>query len=454
MLIIVAAISLLIMMIMVARPKVGFLILWPVLFCYPQGTWYRLSPLPWNIGFDDLLILLVAALLLVRMLFHQRTPRLTLPVGIALAYVFLVVLSNVIGLSWHHLLYAVPIRTVVREALKSMVFAVLAFCAVEGIDDERDLRRVVHAITLGLFLAAGTVVISKFSPAFAQVFGSPTKVVHYGAESFRAAGALAEPNTVGRVMSMGMAAVFIELVWSRRWTSKIFLLGGALLMVIAVLLARSRVGAVGLLIVIPTVMFLRGMRRWAFTVIALIILLAFLAPTLLEPIEERLVGSLNPMTGEFSGRVGSRFEIWMRHLRNLDLPTLLLGQGQTVAQWRARGARPHSGYVDLLCYYGFPGVVWGLVVAYSFIRRIRVLRRRVDWPMMRIFGGGIIIYLVMVAWAALTGDIFSPGSFELLLLATFLPLVYRADQLVRQKTAPQPVQGNLHPYAGAYASRV
>ena len=119
MLIIVAAISLLIiMMIMVARPKVGFLILWPVLFCYPHGAWYRLSPLPWNIGFDDLLILLVVALLLVRMLFHQRTPRLTLPVGIALAYVFLVVLSNVFGLTWHHMLYTVPIRTVVREALK------------------------------------------------------------------------------------------------------------------------------------------------------------------------------------------------------------------------------------------------------------------------------------------------------------------------------------------------
>ena len=58
--------ALLTMAVVALQPKIGAILVWPIVYLYPHLYMHRLDLLPWNIGVDDLFICFLSLAVLVR----------------------------------------------------------------------------------------------------------------------------------------------------------------------------------------------------------------------------------------------------------------------------------------------------------------------------------------------------------------------------------------------------
>ncbi len=408
----------------VLRPKAGALVIWPVLMCYPRGYWREHGPLPAGVTFDDLTVLVAAASLFV----WRGKLRLGWSVYIVLAYAAIIALGNTVGLlGWgppDDLAYLIA----VREVIKTLVFAAAAYTIIASVDNWQDMNHLAWAVCLSLFLGAVTVVISAYNVEFAKAFASATKEVIYESSNYRPGGAFAEPNTVGGVMVLGLSVVVMQIQSARRF-GKVVLILGAITMVIAIFLSRSRSGTLGLITLLASILVIKRLRAWGVATFLAIAVALLMLPNYYTPVVDRLTGSFDLGNGELSGDEGTRSDIWLRHLNNLDTVTLLSGQGQGIARWREDGIQPHSGYLDLVCYYGVWGAFWFGALVLGFAKRARMLLWSGAADAGRLAQAGMLLFGMML-WVSVWADTFAPGSYEFLLLVMILAVMDRGLQML------------------------
>jgi hypothetical protein len=413
----------------ISKPKIGALLIWPILMCYPTRLWYELNLLPVDAGYDDLFIVFVAIMLL------WRSKRLRVPWSVGMLALFAVVISigNVTGMLRYSASEGFQMAAL-QEMVKTLIFATLGFCIFNSIDNEQDLRRCIEVMAYSLILGAGTIIASYFSPEFAMMFTSPTKLADPFSFNFRPAGTFGEPNSAAAVMVIGMGLVLVLFTYSKSYVKKLVFAVGAILMVAATLLARSRSGAIGLLCLLPTMLMLRGLRKSSIVFSIAVGLVIFMIPDLYEPMIDRVGGTFDPVKGEFSGTEGSRPDIWLTHLGNIDEVSAVLGNGRMNAMQLNAAGTPHSGYLDLLCFSGAFGLLWFAFLLRGYVVRIAAMMRNRQRLLIPTLGRGMVIFLVALLWCSVWSDTLSAGTYELLLLAAMLALVDRTTYLYPSQT--------------------
>jgi hypothetical protein len=412
-----------------AKSKLGAFLVWPVLFVYPNGWWETANLVPAGVGYDDLFVVLMATVVALR----SRRAKIGWPVKVLLSYAVLVAISNIVGWAAYGGGEEV-FRVVMHDSGKILIFAMVGFCVVNSLETERDVRWLVGVMALSISMTAVTVIASRYSPAVALTFSSSAKEVGVSAEGYRAAGSLSEPNMVGSVMAVGLCLLVLQLKFSRGLLTVGACACQGALMLVAVLVSASRSGAIGILVLLPTMLALRRMRGLAIGTAVLLLAVGALTPSLTAPIKDRVESTFDKDSGEVVGVEGARVTIWLSQLSRIEPAWLFVGHGRMQTTLRT-GGQPHNGYLDLLCWYGLPGVVWLVSMLLGFVRRIRLLLGTTGNPMAVAVGQTMTLYLSALLWFSLWTDLFAPGSIEQVLLVAVLGITDRMVALSHQATS-------------------
>ena len=150
------AVVVLLLLVLLAQPKLGFVLIWPILFVYPHLYLERLELLPWNIGVDDLFILGFCLIVIVRCNLIGGVP---VRAGFSFLGAFLFfVLWGVANFSGWSLMPELPAEAVVKPTLKCGIHVCFTYALLHTIDTGDDVRRVALVYSAALALAAVTVI--------------------------------------------------------------------------------------------------------------------------------------------------------------------------------------------------------------------------------------------------------------------------------------------------------
>ena len=417
-------------------PKLGAILVWPILYVYPHLYLYRLDLMPWNIGIDDLFICALFLAVLVRRNLSEGIPfRIGLSVVGASTYFVVWSVAHLSG--WTIMPELLPVD-IVKPILKGVIFVMFTFALVHIIDDERDLRRAGTAFVVSLTLAGVTVILHQLFPEQMVLFTSE-KIERYQSwygQSPRAVGSLVNPNTGAVVLAM--AALFAMKLMRASTTirSKLSFLLCIGVMLIAMVLTESRTGALSLGIVLMAMVVFSRSRFFAGAVIVAVAGVIVVQPGLFWGFWERIVATYDPeMGGQLGAGLQARLDTWVRYWEEATVQVWLFGQGRLVPTIQI-GFHAHSTYVSALFIHGIGGVVWFLLFFGTVARRsLRMVRTRLA-PFDTV-GSAVLWGLAVWAIAGLTLDLLVPFNPRYVYLF-YAVLIERGYALAKQSASASP----------------
>ncbi len=337
----------------------------PVIFAYPSRLWYGI--LPYNAGFDDMLIVFAFATMWLKGYRPQSKW-----VAKMLMWMFAIILvSELTSLGLTHM--EVP-AIVAKTVLKSVGLLLFGLTMTMTLETEQDVRRAVISLAIGVGLACLIALADHYKIGWARMFYVEVDLEHELLHT-RAAGSFLSADGVGITVAtigwIGAAAV----IYRSTIISKIAALPWCMLLIAALVASGSRSGMVGVAVVgVLILLFSPGRRLPVLLLFAIPVLIIVAIPemrsafqAMLDRTEEQSqAGSLWNSTG--------RLENISYSFRYAVGPwTLFCGAGETY--YSLRGAYAHNGYVDLLMCYGLAGVIWAGLMISRLIRQAWFLRK-------------------------------------------------------------------------------
>lgn len=407
-------------------PRSVPLLLWPVLLLYPHGLWDQISPFPefFNIGYDDLFVIMCAVVVVFR-LGGQGMPT-SWSFKAVVAFFIINMAANLFGM----LTYGTGgllLMNQTRSILKMGIVVLLVYALLTTIRTQGDFWRTIKVIVLTITAAGVVMMLSWPFPQIAEFYGGDVAALQY---EQRAAGPLISPNTAAVVLMMGLCLVIMMVEYVPNPATKLIYAAAGIVMAIGVFLARSRTGFAILATLPFFLLLMRGLRKWAIAYLVGALLVPLLAPEAIEGTFRRIA-----IAGTQGGGMASRFRIWHDYLGSMDLWAVLLGQGSALAQGRTDiQVYPHNGILNLFCFYGIWGLVWGGAVYTVFIAQLRRLGR-IGYPEGAVWLKAGVLFTMAVAIATIFTDTFYPGGYMLLVQFGFFALTDRLCTLLSQESA-------------------
>jgi O-antigen ligase len=98
---------------------------------------------------------------------------------------------------------------------------------------------------------------------------------------------------------------------------------------------------------------------------------------------------------------------------------------------------PHSGYLNLLCYWGIPGVLWGGMLVATQLRLMRNLKLHGGRDGL-LWSRAMWLFIVVVLWESISLDSFHPASIGLLFVMAMLAITDRMEAITANESQDQP----------------
>jgi len=391
--------------ILALRPAAGALALLPILLLYPHNDWRNAQILPLNIGYDDIYISLLFAFSLLRRALLGPSPldNRSFSVKIVGALALVVFVSNLGGIL--QLGFRQDLFTrLSKDVLKSLVMLFFTYNIVQSIRSPADLARHVFVLITVCCAAGILLIVSFYDPSVGLHFASTTNLEEMAAlKDLRSYGSLSSANVAPGVLIVPLAILICYVKGERPFLRRVLALAAMVILVISILYSQSRAGMLTLGALLLSALLLGRIRLWGAAAIIGVIAVLALFPSTYQGVIRRLENIYVPSFG-WDPNVSSRIEVWGQYLRDLNLPTLILGQGPVVGRI-SQGTLPHSGYLDLLCLYGIVGLAWGVWMYSKLISSAVCIHRR--GGELRYCGTAMILYLLVVLVYGLTVDVFA-----------------------------------------------
>ena len=422
------------------NPKIGLVLVWPMLFVYPHLYMERLQLMPWNIGVDDLFICVFFLVVLIRRNLLGGVPiRFGFALKGALAFMVIWTVASLSGWSIEPHMYAVEI---VKPILKWGVFLLLVYSMVHTIDDERDLRLVAFVYVGSLTLAGVTVILHKLFPSQMVIFTAEWVTDLRGLGTNRPMGSFGSANTGCAVL--GMTVIFTMMLLRLRMTTmaRVLLVSAIPVLLIAMVLTESRSGLLALGSTLGAMCVLNRSRVYVAALVALMCMAVVFKPVLFLDVWDRIADVYSTDAGgQWGKNAEGRFELWKGFVQQSTAQTVVLGQGRTVAMYRV-GGHSHNTYISATLVLGVAGAIWTVAFFGTLITRARRLALR-RLPPCDAIGSGVA--WAMVAWlvAGLTLDMLLTHN------STYVYLIYAAmidrASVFAQRAAPVQLPYAVHP---------
>lgn len=411
------------------NPKIGAILLWPIIFVYPHLYMERLGLLPWNIGVDDLFICLMFMVVLVRRnLFGGVHLRLGFTMIGALTYYLIWVMAQFSG--WYITPELQPVD-VLKPILKGIIFVLYAFVLIHTIDDERDLRRMAWTFTIFMTIAACTVILHRLFPGQFAIFSAERfeRLRASAGQVERGVGSLMSPNTGAALLGMAVLfAIHVRHLVGSMGRAALFACIPVLLL--GMVYTGSRTGGIALGAAVALMAVVSRSRFYAWGMCGVILLGIFMRPDMVFDYWDRLRLAYNPNAGALGEAGASRVWAWQQYILTATPQVWLFGQGETSPVLRI-GLNAHNTYIAALFYHGIFGLVW-LVAFFGVVahRAFRLTRAAVE-PYAGI-ASAVLWALLVWAFAGITLDLlitFAPHFVYLF----FAALIERTYALARNR---------------------
>ena len=433
--IILIALVFVVMAAILVNPKIGSLLVWPILFLYPHLYLSRLALLPWNIGIDDLFICAFFVIVVIRCNFFDRIP---LRIGVAgigvTAYAVILAVANLNG--WSMVTGVEPVE-IVKDILKGAVVVMFTYCMLHTIDTERDLRRVVSAFVLTLTCAGITLILHKLYPQYFAIFsyGKAEVLSRYSGVTERPSGSLANPNVGSVLLGMTVFACICRARLEAVGYKKIIFLSCIPILLVAMVLAKSRSGLLSLGTVLLIMSLLGRHKRYGWLLLSGMAVMVVFKPGLFLDYWERIEEIYNPGVNQVGSGITSRIEGWAEYWRTATPQVWLFGQGFKVGVQRV-GLHAHNTVISALFVHGIGGLVWFVLFIGTIITHTWRLVRYAPEPYRTIASGvgwGILIWLIGGAGLDMISQVSSRYVYFF-----YAVLVERSYALARQATQAEP----------------
>ncbi len=383
--------AILLLVAITVHPKIGAVLILPIVFLYPHLYMQRLNLLPWNIGIDDLFICVFFVVVVVRRNLIGGIPvRLGLA-GVGVTTYF--VIWTVANLSGWSMMPELPPEVIVKEILKVMILILFTYCLVHTIDTARDLQQVVFVFILTLTCAGITLILHRMFPYYFSIFsyGKFETLVRD-----RPTGSLANPNVGSIILGMTVVLAIARARLEAHGPKKIVLLGCIPVLLTSIAMAKSRSGVASLGGALLLMALFSRHRRYALLLLCSGVLVVVFRPDLFFEYWERITSLYNPDVEQLGSGAATRIEGWAGYWRTSTAQVWLLGQGFQVGVFRV-GMHAHNTAVSALFVHGLGGLVWALLFFGTIFRRTWWLARNASGPDRAIASGiawSMLIWLV------------------------------------------------------------
>ena len=433
-----ALLILIILGIIFLNPKLGTFLIWPILFTYPHGWWFFNGFLPLNIGYDDLFCIVLFLVVLFRRNILGGVPvRFGYSFWVISSFMMVVTAAALFGSAGYPFAY---FPEFLKEILKTGIFWCLFYAILHCIDDERDLRIQFSMFSLAAVAGAVLLIFQYFAPSLAwpwqlpdvsTLFGQTAGTIEEGGdvETQRAYGAFMNANNAACILTASLILLIGAIRLQKTMVSKLFHYGFCFMLLIAILLTKSRSGLLVLALAMVPMAFLGQNRKIPWLVITAGILVFALFTETRAAFMTRLSDIYNPASREVSENVGGRVELWKRYFETADMKTLALGQGNTGGMIRNE-TESHSMYVALPTVYGLGGVIWAIASFVGFVRRAWYVRH-FGTPILNQVATACLWTLFAFSVYGATADAIS-SNYPRYLLFFLVVLVDRSFELTRQ----------------------
>ena len=365
-----------VLVVITVKPKLGIVLLWPMLFLYPHYLMFKSQALPLNIGIDDLFICLIFLIVLVRRnLFGGIPIKFGFAFWVTFAFFIILLVSNLYSYS----LVGVEFEIFIKAILKGIITILLAYSLVNSIDDQKDLKRVIFAFCFSAGLGAIIMIFQQFFPGPFSIFASPYYVygLEYGANP-APAGAFMNQNNAAVILAMASLIILCTLKIKSIYFRKDFRFIFLGIMVIAILFTRSRSGFLCLVIPLMMMGFMGQNKGYTigFMVLGLIIFIAL--PAFRSALFERFTGSeTETYNVGFFEPIMMRLSVVAKMWKNITLGRLLLGQSNVVDRMRELGTA-HNAYFGIPLNYGIGGTVWIISIVSILLHKANIMKKQPD----------------------------------------------------------------------------
>lgn len=413
-----------------AKPKWGSFLIWPILFTYPHGWWFYHQYLPLNIGFDDLFCIFLFLVVLIR---RNLLGGVRIRFGYAFwtisAFVVVAAVANIAGSrgapSFERVLY-------IKDILKLGVYWCLFYAIIHCIDDERDLKMQLTMFSIAAVLGATIVILQYFFHYQMEIFAAPITLGGKSPIGFRGrtAGAFMNQNTAACVLACCSMLIITAMRLQKTITSKIVTYAFIFVLLTGMIVTRSRAGLMAFSGAIILMAFFGQGKKFAWFVIIAAIVVGITFLDISRDYLERWRVAYDPSTGVVGKNVAGRFATWRGYFETATARDYLLGQGfrQGIAK---NGMESHSTYVSLITVYGIGGVIWAMVALVIFFRKALRLRHFPD-SFISAISAGCIWALIVWGIYAMAADALN-AAYSRYLLFYLVVLIDRAYSIAGQQ---------------------
>ena len=410
------------------RPKWGSSLIWLVLFTYPHNWWFQHSYLPLNIGADDLLcILLFAVVVLRRNLLGSAAVRFGYAFWIITAFLVVNIIAIISGSmdapAFERVYY-------IKDILKMFVYWGLFYAILHCIDDIHDLRQQFTMFAIAAVSGALIVILHGLMPARMQYWSNPL-LIDIESITHRATGAFLNANSAACVLNCSLAMVITAIRFQRSVWSKLIIYLFCALLMIGVLVTRSRSGLMTLAGVLLLMGCFGSNKKVAWMIILAGLVLGTLMVGMRQAVGQRVAQVYNTRSGTWGKNVTGRLDTWIEYFETATPRIYILGQGYRAGIAR-NGSESHSAYVAVITVYGLGGIVWALAMLAGFIRKLFSHNDKDD-PLIGISKSGCM--WAMIAWCvyALSADALS-SQYTRYLLFYLIVLLDRTWAIARDES--------------------
>lgn len=394
-------------------PKKASALIWLILFTYPHNWWHQHSPMPLNIGIDDLLCILILLVVVVRRhLLEGISLRLGYGFQVITAFAIVATIANVSGATerpdqW--ILY-------LEDIIKVWVYWCLFYALIHCIDDLSDLRIQLMAFSVAATIGAFLVLVDYFWPHRILPW-SNTSVLTTGLTPGRASGAFLEPDVAACVIACSILLMVGAARLGQRLSFSLILWPSSILCLVALVATQSRSGTAAFFIACILMAIFSRQRHSAIALIMAIAAIGLVASGL------RSASAYGPRA--WTSNVEDLFRMWLSYIQNATAKAYIFGQGHRAAIAN-NGLQSHSTYISLVTVYGLGGLAWAIGSLAGFFRKIRA--RRDEEPAIVIVRSTCLWSLVVWLVYAATSDAIS-SQYPRYILFYLVVLVDRADSI-------------------------
>lgn len=417
-----------VLLIIFIKPKWGTFLIWLILFTYPHGWWYYKAFLPFNIGADDLFCVSLFFVVLIRRNILEGVPfRFGYAFWTITSFSIITIIANVAGT----LGSGFADRTLlIKDILKLLVYWGLFYAILHCIDDVRDLKIQFTMFSIAAVVGGVIVILHYFYPGQMIHWTNPLALQKLGVVyEARAHGAFLNSNGAGCVLACCLAILATTVRLQKRAISKMVLYGFIGILLIGVLVTKSRSGLMALGGTFMIMAFVGKNKKIAWMVVIAGIVVAIAIPGVRVAFQRRLSDIYITGSGWGSHILG-RFDVWKHYFETATTSIYFFGQGHRQGIILNR-TESHSFYVSMITVYGIGGFIWAIITFPIFFKKMLLSRKAID-PLVGMVGAGCMWGLIAWLIYGTSSDAIS-SQYPRYLLFYFIVLIDRVGFLVQQE---------------------